>query len=135
MVYIWILRTSNKEIDVLHKTLRKKTTIKYSYIYETNDFQKWAEDDIDSFSQGNIMIYKKIVNFFLPLKNIINNLHWYLIAAASNTECIKEDINSSQSVFLSSETINNVPKTENSLIIWRFQNSDKKQLHQNKFMK
>jgi len=71
----------------------------------------------------------------LPLKNIINNLHCYIIAASSNTEWIKEEITTSHSQFLSSDAVNNIPKTENSLILCRFQNSDKKQVHQNNFMK
>jgi hypothetical protein len=64
-----------KELDTLHKVLRKKSNMKYHYIYDSNDFQNANYDDPEEFSQGDTNIYKKIISFFLPYKNILNNVH------------------------------------------------------------
>lgn len=63
-----MVKEIKKDIDTLHKTLRRKSTMSYTYIYETQDFQNLTTEQQDDFSQGHNVLYKKIVNFFLPYK-------------------------------------------------------------------
>jgi hypothetical protein len=130
-----VVKDLKKEIDTLHKLLRKKSTLNYTYIYETNDFQKLSPEEQEEFSQGKNILYKKIVNFFLPYQYIINNLHWFLMSSSSNTEGIRTQINTCQNSVLSLEAINHIPKTDNYMNIWRVQNTDAKQNFQKVFLK
>lgn len=129
------IKDMKKEIDTLHKTLRRKSTMMYTYIYETNDFQKVSSEEQEEFSQGKNILYKKIVNFFLPYKNILNNLHCFLISASANTESIRNQIGTCQNSVLSVEAVGYVPKTENFMNICRVQSLDTKQVHQNNLLR
>lgn len=129
-----VIKDLKKEIDTLHKILRKKSTLNFTYIYETNDYQKLKPEEQEEFSQGNNILYKKIVNFFLPYKNIINNLHWFLMSASSNTEGVRSQINTCQNSVLPLEALAHIPKTENHMNLCRIQSLDVKQDYQRNFL-
>lgn len=86
------LKNMKKELDLLHKVLRRKANMKYRYIYDTNDFVKGNYDDPDEFNQGNTMLYKKIIAFFFPFKNVLNNVHVFSGIISANTKGILEQI-------------------------------------------
>ncbi|CAI2384971.1 unnamed protein product [Moneuplotes crassus] len=123
-----------KEIDTLQKTLRKKSTLMYTYLYDTNDFQECSVDEEDEFSQSKNVLFKKIASFFMPYKNIINNLHCYLVSVTSNTEMARGQISTCQNSVLSIEAIDHIPQTDTHMNICRVQSEDIKQNHHNDFL-
>ena len=106
------LKYLKKELDGLHKALRRKANMKYRYIYDTNDFHRSSYDNLEEFNQGNTILYKKIISFFLPFKNILNNLHVFSGIISENTQKFIDQLKTSQNSVLSLEAIEHIPKTD-----------------------